>query len=267
MFRGFYTVASGMIAQQRKTEILSNNLSNANTPGFKADQTSMRAFPEMLLQRIDNQQLPIKTEGMVTSSKPLNVGLNTGVYLQEAAPSFLQGDLQQTDQNTDFAVVDHEGNGTSFFTVQHPEGEFRYTRNGNFTLDHQGNLVTSSGLYVMDTNGDKITLNNNDFDVLSDGTILQNNVEVASLRISYTENPLLLKKEGDGLYSTLENELPFTKDGYTISQGYIEGANVDEGRTMTDMLTAYRSFEANQKVLQAYDTSMDKAVNEIGRVN
>ena len=95
MFRGFYTVASGMLSQQRKTEMLTNNMSNANTPGYKADQASMRAFPEMLMDRMDSTSIPTEKK----LSLPFNerVGkLNTGVYMQETIPSFVQGDLQET---------------------------------------------------------------------------------------------------------------------------------------------------------------------------
>ena len=145
MLRGFYTAASGMLAQQRMTEMLTNNMANANTPGFKADQSSMRAFPEMLLSRMD--QVSIPTEKPLNLAMTPQVGkLNNGVYMQEANPLFLQGALETTDNKTDVALQDISMpvnkdtglQGSVFFTVQGADGQARYTRNGNFTVDAQG---------------------------------------------------------------------------------------------------------------------------------
>ncbi|WP_153126317.1 flagellar hook-basal body protein [Peribacillus tepidiphilus] len=278
MLRGFYTAASGMIAQQRRTEMLTNNLSNANTPGFKADQSSVRAFPEMLLRRMDQVTVPTQKK-LNLPFNPVVGGLNTGVYMQEAIPAFRQGDIIATDKKTDIALVDlqipvNEENGkrgTVFFTVMNANGEERYTRNGNFTLDQQGFLTTSSGYYVLDDQGNRIQLNSDQFVVDENGIILENNQPVARLSVAYADNPYRLIKEGDGLYRTedgqpLANAFNNANVQFKLQQGYIEQSNVDTARTMTDMLTAYRAFEANQKVLQAYDKSLEKTVNEIGRI-
>ncbi|RFU60729.1 flagellar hook-basal body protein [Peribacillus glennii] len=277
MLRGFYTAASGMLAQQRRTEMLSNNMANANTPGFKADQSSVRAFPQMLLDRIDSKSIP--TEKGLHLPIHSRVGeLGTGVYMQEATPKFLQGDVQQTQRNTDIALVD--GNmplndenglkGTVFFTVANADGDLRYTRNGNFALDGQGYLTTPQGFYVLDDNNNRIQLNSENFSVGENGIVLENDQQVARLGISFAENPYALIKEGDGLFRNEEGALgnAYDEDGvtFTMQQGFIEGSNVDGARTMTDMMATYRSFEANQKVLQAYDRSLEKAVNEIGRL-
>lgn len=279
MFRGFYTVASGMLSQQRKTEMLTNNMSNANTPGYKADQASMRAFPEMLLERMDSTSIPTE-KGL---SLPFNqkVGpLNTGVYMQEAIPSFLQGDLQETGRNLDIALLDgsmptngEEGTiGSVFLTVEGADGNPRYTRNGNLTVNGNGFLTSNSGFYILDENGERIQLDSEQFTVGEKGQIVVDGRIVASLGVGYSDNPNRLVKEGDGLFATEGNEpLPNAYEendvSFTIKQGFLERSNVDASRTMTDMLSAYRAFEANQKVLQAYDRSMEKAANEIGRVN
>jgi flagellar basal-body rod protein FlgF len=278
MLRGFYTAASGMIAQQRRTEMLTNNLSNANTPGFKADQSSVRAFPEMLLRRMDQVTVPTQKK-LNLPFNPVVGGINTGVYMQEAIPAFRQGDILATDKTTDIALVDlqipvNEENGkrgTVFFTVMNANGEERYTRNGNFTLDQHGFLTTSSGYYVLDDQGNRIQLNSDRFVVNENGIISENNQPVARLAVAYADNPYRLIKEGDGLYRTedgqpLANAFNNANVQFKLQQGYIEQSNVDTARTMTDMLTAYRAFEANQKVLQAYDKSLEKTVNEIGRI-
>lgn len=269
MLRGFYTAASGMITQQRKTDLLTNNMANANTPGFKSDQSMIRAFPEMLLQRLDSKSLPVNNSLSLSKFQPIG-GLNTGVYMQETIPKFLQGDLKETELKTDLALIDLNGNtSSSFFKVQDASGQVKYTRNGNFTIDSDGFLTTASGLYVLNDQNRPIQLPDDQFTVSNNGVITSNGNQVGRLGIAYTNNPDALMKEGDGLYRTEnEEQLPNAVDNqFRIQQGYIERSNVDVSQTMTEMLSAYRSFEANQKVLQAYDRSMEKTVNEIGRVN
>ncbi|MEF7562507.1 flagellar hook-basal body protein [Bacillus infantis] len=277
MFRGFYTVASGMLSQQRKTEMLTNNMANANTPGFKADQASMRAFPEMLLQSAGQYSLPVEKGYKIPVNQPIGP-INTGVYMQEAMANFLQGDIRETNQKTDLALVDlampiNEAGiaGSAFFKVEGADGQVRYTRNGDFTLDGEGFLTTSSGQYILDDGDNRIQLASDQFTVDEAGRITGANGETGIIGIAFAADPQRLIKEGGGLYRTddgnpLENAAGNPDAGFQLKQGFLEGSNVDSSRTMTDMLTAYRSFEANQKVLQAYDKSMEKAANEIGRV-
>lgn len=274
MFRGFYTVGSGMIAQQRRTEMLSNNIANANTPGYKAEQSSIRAFPDMLLSRLDSTRVP--TEKGLNFRNLSEVGeLSTGVYMQETLPLFAQGQLRETEQKTDIALLDGpmEVNeetgvaGTVFFTLEGENGSQFYTRNGNFAVNAEGYLTNPSGLYVLDDAGNRIELTSDDIRVTDAGTIFAGETEVATLGIAYSDTADALSKQDNGLFTTIDgNALP-TGGTYSMQQGFLEDSNVDAARSMTDMLTAYRAFEANQKVLQAYDRSMEKAVNEVGRVN
>lgn len=278
MFRGFYTVASGMIAQQRRTEMLSNNMANVNTPGFKAEQSSIRSFPDMYMSNINKTTIPTENGLTVGGLSPLGP-ISTGIYMQETLPLLTQGQLLGTDLTTDVALVN--GNipineetgrpGAIFFTLENDAGGEIYTKNGNFAIDAEGFLTNPSGYYVLDTNGNRIELASDDFQITGTGVILENGNEVATLGIAFAENIDVLMKQGDGLFVTETGEDLVAANGlanvsYELQQGFIEGSNVDAGRTMTDMMTAYRAFEANQKVLQAYDRSMEKAVTEIGRV-
>ena len=279
MFRGFYTVASGMIAQQRRTELLSNNIANANTPGYKADQSTIRSFPEMLLSRITKSG-PANVENGFEGSSSKQIGaVGTGVYMQETLPDYSQGQITETELPTDVALID--GNlpvnnatgkpGAIFYRLQDPTGGEAYTRNGNFTLDAAGNLVNAQGYYVLSDQGEKITLQSDDFQITEDGYITENGQRVARLGVSYSANPDTLAKRDTGLfYTSDEQPLPSAYNvnnvSFSLKQGFLERSNVDAARTMTDMMTAYRAFEANQKILQAYDRSMDKAVNEVGKV-
>ena len=279
MFKGFYTAMSGMTAQQRKTEILTNNMANANTPGYKSDQSTIRSFPDMLMSAITSNGIPTEHGLNVLKATPVGA-LNTGVYTQETLANYAQGALQQTGLSTDVALIDGQlpidqqsGNvGAIFFRVQHPDGNEAYTRNGNFTLDGQGNLVTGMGLRVLDSNGNPIQLANDQFTISPQGNITdENGVQVAQLGVAFSANTDVLMKQDNGLFRMLDGEaLPsaYDTEGVTFSmqQQYLEASNVDASQSMTNLLTAYRAYEANQKVLQAYDKSMDKAVNDIGRV-
>ncbi|WP_057911933.1 flagellar hook-basal body protein [Peribacillus muralis] len=278
MLRGFYTAASGMITQQRRTELLTNNMSNANTTGYKADQTSVRSFPEMLISNMGGKTIP--TENKLGIPVFSQVGaLSTGVYVQEANPLFTQGTLEETGLNTDLALADENlpineerRKGSVLFAVQDGDGGLRYTRNGSFTLDGQGYLTTPSGYYVLNDNKEPIKLESDRFTVTDSGAILEGNIQTARLGIGYSIDPSSqLMKDGEGLYRAVnDEELPSAyaalEGGFSTKQGFLEGSNVDQSRTMTEMMSAYRSFESSQKVLQAYDKSLDKAVNEVGRL-
>jgi flagellar basal-body rod protein FlgF len=277
MLRGYYTASYGMLSQQRKTEMLANNMANANTPGYKTDQASLRAFPEMLLQRFEEQATPTEKGFSIPMQKTVG-SLNTGVYLQETMPKFLQGGLEETNLNTDIALMDIQFpvnpetgiQGSAFFAIQNADGETRYTRNGNFTLDGNGYLTTASGYYVLNEQGNPIQLTSDQFKVNEEGYITGSNGETARIGVGYSDNPMTLVKEGDGLFRSENGELPdaYNANGilFKTQQGFLEQSNVDTAQTMTEMMTAYRSFEANQKVLQAYDTSLQKTVNEVGKI-
>jgi flagellar basal-body rod protein FlgG len=247
--------------------MLSNNIANSNTPGYKADQSTIRAFPEMLLKRMDNKAVP-STVGT----------LNTGVYLQELSSQNIQGELRETGLMSDVALIEYnvpyhaETNvkGALFFAVENQAGEERYTRNGHFSLDENGTLL-SDGNQVLSTTGQPISIQSSNYQITADGDIFADGEFVAQIDVRFEDDIRNLIKEGNGLYQTANNQaLPTAINNgeiqYSLKQNHLENSTVDVGRTYTDMMTAYRSFEANQKVLQAYDKSMDKAVNEIGRL-
>lgn len=272
MFRGFYTAASGMISQQRRQEMISNNIANVNTPGYKADRISLRSFPELLIHEMNSQRLPV--QGNVSRRKQTPIGLlNTGVYTQELTPNFQQGMLRNTGLYTDVAIIDEaypDEEGAVFFTVENEEGGLRYTRNGNFQVDGQGYLTTNDGLYVLDQAGNRIFTGDMEFVLHPDGTI-----EIAGMAIplglSYIANPKELTKEGHDLFNpepgNVVGEDPAAAGAlFSVKQGFLEGSNVDTAQAMVDMIQAYRNFEMNQRVLKEFDNTMNKTVNEVGRL-
>lgn len=284
MFRGLYTATSGMMAHNRQQQILTNNLANANTPGYKQDQTVMRAFPAQLIVAMEKGLT--KQDGSKLPSGQTSIGsLNTGVYAQEGIPSFTQGALKQTGNTTDFSLLSEslpinpetQQKGTLLFAVELENNDIRYTQNGQFTVDQQGFLTTAEGYNVLNQNLQPIQVNSKDFTVQENGqVVLQDGTATNRLWLGYTAEPKQLVKEGQGLLrwggnpqgtpQSVEQVGLLNNVGPLVKQGFVEQSNVDLTQTMTQMMNTYRGFESNQKVIQAYDRSMEKTVNEIGRV-
>lgn len=272
--RGFYTAASGMIAHQRRQQMLTNNMANVQTPGYKEDRSSVRTFPKMLIDRIENNKGP-KTMTQVQT----RIGeMGTGVYMQEATPNFKQGSLQETGNKVDLALIQRNlprgengrEQGSLFYTIRDSNNEIRYTKNGSFTVDPSGFLTTREGYYVLNTQNEPIHVANDQFSVTKEGVVVtQAGQNSGQLNVVYIEDPNQLVKEGTLFRLENGNAQQAVGNGavtYSIEQGLIERSNVTVERTMTEMMGAYRAFEANQKVLQAYDRNLEKTVNEIGRL-
>ncbi|KOF09898.1 flagellar basal body rod protein FlgG [Planococcus glaciei] len=284
MFRGLYTATSGMLAHNRKQQILTNNLANANTPGFKQDQTVLRAFPDQLIHAMESGKFASNGGRMPGSSTPIGQ-LNTGVYSQEGIPSFSQGPLKETGNSTDLSLMDEllpenpqsQQKGSLVFAAESDSGQIRYTKNGQFSVGEDGLLKTSDGNSVLNQNMEPIRVDSTNFTVAENGQVtLQNGGSAGGLWIGYTENPEQFVKEGHGLLrwegtpqtapQSIEDVPLLNNTNSFVKQGFLEQSNVDLTQTMTEMMATYRGFETNQKVLQAYDRSMEKAANEIGRV-
>jgi flagellar basal-body rod protein FlgF len=280
MLRGIDTAASGMIALQRKQDALTNNLANVETPGFKQDSAPLRAFPEMLLERIHDQS---------TNGKPSQIGsLTTGVYNQETLPLFSQGSLVSTSQPFDVGIEDRQLSPilknnqyiqpSAFFAVQTADGGFHLTRNGQFTVNGNGQLTTSTGDIVLGKNGSPIAdpeLSSGDVAIRENGEIIlhPDNAglakKVGTIGIVIIKDTNQLVKEGNGLFqlqgaspSMIEKTLP---SGVNLHQKMVEQSNVDMSQTLTQMMANIRLYEANQKVLQTYDKSLEQ-LNTVGRV-
>ena len=281
MVRGLYTGASGMIAQMGKINVLSNNLANVNTPSYKKDTTILKAFPEMLIRRINDDGVRIIPPGSY-DLMPVIGKMGTGVEVNEVYTRHTQGAFKQTQNDFDMAL---EGKG--FFCVETEDGE-RYSRNGSFLIDRDSFLVTKDGYKVLGENG-PIQIKKNNFMVDEDGNVFENleyaddpmrlvsmeenewNQTVLIDRLKIVDFPKLryIKKIGDSLYREtkysekayiIENERP------KVRQGFIEASNVNPVLEMVSLIEVHRNYEANQKMIQASDAALSKAVNEVGRV-
>lgn len=249
MIRGLYTAASSMDVLEKKTNIRSNNLANANTNGFKKSEAITASFPKMLLNKID------------ANKADQEIGeLETGAYLERSFKDMSQGDFKRTDNALDFAI---EGSG--FFVIDTETGE-KYSRDGNFSINADSELVTQSGNPVLDNNGNPIQLiPDQDFRVSADGQITFNNgLQGAQIALVDFENEANLAQVGDNLY-TNQGEAEPEPSQAGIAQGYLEGSNVKIVEEMAKMIKTTRHYESNQKVISSIDESLNKVINEVGR--
>lgn len=235
MIRGLYTGAAGMLAQLDRYDAIANNLANVNTPGYKRQDAIVEAFPTMLMYRVRDAR----------DDQPTAIGrVGTGALLSETVTRFEAGTLEQTDNPYDLAI-----SGDGYFAVQTPRG-VRYTRNGSFRADGSGRLVTTEGDALLGSDGAPLSATG--FDPAKVGVV---DVPAADL-----------VKEGDNLFRLRDGapEPTAAKDARVLG-GWLETANVNPVSAMMDMLSALRAYEANQKVIQAMDDTLGKAVNEIAR--
>jgi flagellar basal-body rod protein FlgG len=268
-----------MVAQMHKMDAISNNLANVDLTGYKRDTSVHKAFPQLLLQRSNDDGVYNFPFGSMDTG-PMVGTLGTGVELNELYTVFEQGALKETGNPFDVAL-----DGDGFFTVQTPRGE-RYTRNGTFLIDNNGLLVTKDGLPVMGEEG-LIYLKKNNFVVDGQGRVFQNadlaadpsrlvsmeendwaNMEqVDTLRIVDFNRPRYLKKEGGSLWvSNRESgEAEAAELGSRVKtiQGFLEGANVNPVTEMVNMIEVNRAYEANQKVIQSQDTMTSQLINKV----
>ncbi|MBI2369964.1 MAG: flagellar basal-body rod protein FlgG [Deltaproteobacteria bacterium] len=259
MIRALWTASSGMSAQQLNLDVVSNNLANVNTVGFKRSRTD---FQDLLYQSLRFPGAASAADNQI----PTGVQIGHGVRPTGVIRFFAQGDYQQTGNQLDLAI---EGDG--FFQVQQPNGETAYSRAGAFKQDSQGRIVTSDGYVVLPTL--TIPSDATGITVGADGTISVQKAgqtapsQVGQLQIARFVNPAGLNSIGRNLYlPTASSGDPTTgtpgQNGLgTISQGYLEMSNVSVVEEMVNLIIAQRAYEANSKAVQTADEMLQMANN------
>ena len=245
MLRGIYISAGSMVNQQRKLDVVSNNLANVNTTGFKKD---------LMVEEADRNKSILKVAKDVTPIGDLYFGVRPGeVYTDFVSSS----GFTNTDNPMDVAI---KGNG--FFQVNTPRG-IRYTRDGSFTRSNDGYLVTAEGYRVQGQNGD-VRLGNGKITFGNRGEIYINGQARGMLRIVDFPDTVALRKEGDNLLISQGGGNLIANP--EIEAGVLESSNVNPVTELVDMISLMRDYEANQKVVTTMDSTLDKSVNEVGRV-
>lgn len=249
MLRGIYSSATAMLTQKNKLDVIANNIANSTTTGYKSDMLISQSFEDMLISRVNDSKI---------TSQVKEVGpFNTGIHVDSVVTDFKCGSMVSTGKTTDVGITTD-----GFFTVETPQG-IRYTRDGAFTLTNEGVLVNQDGFPVMGESGE-ITLTSDEFSIKQNGEITQDGETIDKLLITDFDDYTLLRKESGNLYqNTGANEMEPEK--LDIRQGFLESSNVSIVDNLVDMMTVYRNYETNQKMIQTMDSTLGKAV-ELGRI-
>jgi flagellar basal-body rod protein FlgG len=253
--QALHTAATGMAAQELNVQVISNNIANLRTTGFKK-QTA--AFQDLIYQHIRRVGAQSSDQGTIL---PVGIDLGGGVKTVGTPRSMTQGTLSQTGNDLDVAIT-----GEGFFKVQMPDGTFQYTRDGTFQMDNQGRIVTAQGNPVQPTitipnNASGITVNTQgQVSVTLPGSTTSS--IIGQLALTRFINKAGLQPVGNNQFTdTPSSGAPQDglagNEGYgTITQGSLEQANVDVVSEMSDLIAAQRAYEMNAKVVSAADQMM-----------
>lgn len=258
MVKGLYTAYTGMLNEQNRMDIMTNNLANASTVGYKKEGSTSQSFDDVLTVKIKDQSV-----GMRNAQK---IGIkNPGVKIGENYTDYSQGSFRITGNTYDLAL-----SGEGFFAIEFTnkagETDTKYTRAGQFTLNKDGYLVTEEGDYVLDTQNRRIRLNTLiDSSFTDDGTIYQNGQAMAKIQVTDFADYDYLEKYGETYYQPIEGAQTIASNAQ-VKSGYLEMANVQIVSEMVNLISITRAYESNQKVVQTIDDTLDVAVNQIGRV-
>lgn len=256
MIRSLWIAKTGLDAQQFNVDVISNNLANVTTTGFKRQQP---VFEDLLYQMV---RQPGAQSSQLTQV-PSGLQLGAGVRPVATARIFTQGSLQQTGNNFDIAI-----NGQGFFQILLPDGTTAYTRDGSFQLDNQGNVVNSSGYLLQPS----ITIPPNTVSVTvgNDGTVTAlvsgsaNPTQVGTIQLANFVNVGGLQARGENQFLETASSgapqvnQPGTNALGTTNQGFLENSNVSVTEELVDLITAQRAFEINSRSVQTSDQMLRK---------
>ncbi len=259
MLRALFSAATGMIAQQLNIDVISHNLANVNTTGFKRSRAD---FQDLLYQTL-------RQAGAASSNQteiPTGIQLGLGSRAAAIQKLFLQGDFQHTQNQLDVAI-----DGAGFFQILRPSGEVAYSRAGSFKLDSQGRIVNSDGYplepeVVIPNDATSVTIGDDGIvSVLRAGDV--NPQQVGQIRLVNFINPAGLSSLGRNLYqnTTASGDpiegVPGQNGLGTLSQGFLEVSNVSVVEEMVNLIAGQRAYEINSKAIQAADEMLQVAGN------
>lgn len=247
MIKGIYSSGSGMQPRLMRLDVIANNIANADTTGFKKNDI----FVQIL-----------KDAGLTKSSSRSDLA---GLDVKEFT-DFTEGSLRPTSNPLDLAIQ-----GEGFFVLETPEGT-RYTRNGNFKLAENGDIVNSNGYHVLGNSGrmsvpsaDKIQ--QTDVVVTKAGEIYVGKNIVGKIRLVTFEDMQQMQKTGSSMFKTdsAPKEVSLSDEHTTVRQGYLEESNVESLTQMVQLVEISRGFETDQRTMRYQDSTLEKA-NEVGRI-
>ena len=260
MINGFYDATGAMVTQFNRLNVISNNLANVNTPGFKQDDIVIGDF-----ERIFNEQraiLPIENQTK-QAARWINVNLNKVPQVVEEFTDFSIGNMQRTSNPLDIALK----RKNLFFSIQTPTGE-KITRAGNFNLDENGYIVTKEGYFLLDTNNNPIQIPPNAKNITIDqnATVYVDNEEIATIKVLQIDNLNTLQKVGDKMWQFDPQRASIATNNSTL-QGFLEKSNVNPVKEMTDLIDTNRLVEQYQKVMSTFMDDLNKdAIEKLGSI-
>lgn len=251
MVRGLYTASTGMVNQMRRLDVITNNLANSATTAYKKEGATSQAFKNMLAIKIND-------ETVNHIDQPIGK-LSLGVKIGETYTDYSTGNLRGTGNTYDLAL-----SGKGFFAISYADKNgnesVRYTRDGNFTVNSDGILMTKDGDFVLDEEGGLISIPaGTDVVFNEEGMVFADGEEVGRLQIVDFEDYDYLKKFGENMYIAIDGAQQ-TEAKSVVYQGYLEMSNVNVVSEMVDMIATARDYESNQKIIQAIDSTLEKAV-------
>ena len=252
MVRGLYTAYTGMVNSQKRMDVVSNNLANATTTGYKKEGLTTQSFDEMYALKIKDLTVGHLNE---------NIGsLSLGAKIGESYRDWSQGSFVSTENNYDFAL-----SGKGFFNISFTnkagETSTMYSRDGSFQMNQEGYLVTKDGDFVLGESGPiQLPTNIDKLEVQPTGEIYADGVYVDTFVLTDFEDYNYLEAYGENLYRAVDGATQ-TDCTATVNQGYTEASNINVVSEMVEMITISRAYESNQKVIQTIDTSLEKSVN------
>jgi len=240
-----YVAASGSIIQEKRMEIIANNLANVNAVGFKRDSCAF--------------QVPNPEDAARNTETTSQTGLLAKQPF-ETYTDYNQGPLQATGNPLDVAL-----SGDGFFVVNTADGE-KYTRAGNFVLNSERTLVTQDGHPVLGDGG-PIVVTGSDVKIDETGAIMVDGRRVGALKIVDFPKPYALRKDGGGLFKKGEDQPPpGPAADVPVNQGFVEGSNINPVLEMTEMIETVRGYESYQRIIQFLGEINAKAANDVGRI-
>ena len=250
MMKGFYNLTSGMASQQNRLNVVANNMTNVATAGYKAEQYTDRTFDGVMAVRIGNK---IKQPYQTMETYQSHILAPDHLYTD-----FIQGSLEETNLPLDFAIQ-----GEGFFAIQTVDG-VAYTRAGSFTLDNEGYLCLSELGRVLDREGNPIQLPTDKLDVDAQGNLsTQGGEYLATLGVFMFPDNGELERTPYGLFTGEGAQL---NDQVVIHHKWVERSNVNMIKEMVNMMTTQRALQSAAQLSKIYDQVINRAVNDIGRL-
>ncbi len=251
MVKGLYTTYTGLVNSQHRMDIVSNNLANSTTTGYKKEGCTTQSFDSVY---------GIKVKDLTVGHLNQNIGeLSLGAKIGETYTDWEQGSFKNTGSQYDFALAG-DGFFSISFTNKNGEESTMYTRDGNFQINADGYLVTKDGDYVLGESGPiQLPTDINSLSVQPTGEIYADGQYIDTFAITDFEDYNYLEKYGENLYRTVDGAAE--KDSTaTVNQGYLETSNINVVSEMVEMINIAREFESNQKVMNTIDEMLGKMV-------